>query len=1001
MTTPERWQRVSALYQSALEHPRDERGEFLRAACAGDEELQREVESLLDQEGETADFSGRAAIGNKAYSPAIRDSENINAIDPLIGRVVSYYRIRKKLGGGGMGVVYEAEDVRLHRLVALKCLPEDTARDVRALDRFQREAQAASALDHPNICTLYDIGECEGRAFMVMEHLDGATLKHRIEGRPMAIGTVLNLGAQIASGLHAAHMKGIVHRDIKPANVFVTEEGQVKILDFGLAQLASTDAEQTRGELTSPGVIMGTLGYMSPEQALGLPVDVRSDLFSFGLLLYEMATGKRALAGVHASVDVPGELGRIISKCLENDPELRYQAASEIAGELQSLANGDHTGQVISHAGSKMPMRAARRWEALVLGTGVAIGLAVAGYFYSRSAPKLTNKDKIVLANFTNATDQPVFDDTLQQGLAVELEQSPFLNMIPEQEIEQTLALMGKSPDTKLTLRVAQEVCQRTGSTAVLDGSIARIGTRYLLTLGAMSCVSGASLASAEATASDENHVLDALGRVSVVIRRKLGESLSTVQRFDTPLEQATTPSLDALKAFTSGMKVINTRGSHAAIPFFQQAINLDPEFALAYAYLGIMENDILETSKAVEYERMAYQLRERSSEVEKYSITAAYEMHVTGDVQKAIDACQLWIQAYPGAYQPHDLLAGAVLPVIGQYEGAVDEAGQAIRLNPDFPIAYFQRMSADIALNRIDDAKATYTQAAGRGLKNPFFDIALYKLAFLQNDPAAMARQVSKAKGLAGFEDQLLNMEGDTAAYSGSLRVARQFTRRAIDSAHAAGKIGTPVLYTVTAALREAWFGNKTEALDGVARALKDTPPRDVIYLAGLALAYSGDAARAQVLADDLARTYPEDTIVQFNFLPTLRAKIALDAGNSSRAIELLQAAEPYELGLSTESPFNWTAMYPVYVRGEADLAAGRGPEAAAEFQQMISHRGLVLNQPIGPLARLGLARAYMLEGETAKARAAYQDFFTLWKNADPDIPVLRQAKAEYSKLQ
>ena len=671
-----------------------------------------------------------------------------------------------------------------------------------------------------------------------------------------------------------------------------------------------------------------------------------------------------------------------------------------LAESVRLVPNQELTIAAVSHSRIQVHVEERRlaRWISVGL---VLLAAAVSVMFWVRrpSRPVLTDRDTVVLGDFANSTGQAVFDDTLRQGLAVELEQSPFLSLISDQQIAQTLRMMDQKPDTRLTPDVARQICQRTGSAADLEGSIARVGAQYLLTVRAVNCTNGQSLASSESSA-DENHVLAALDNVSSDIRKKLGESLSTVEKFDTPLELATTPSLEALKAFSSGIQVVNTRGSDAAIPFFQHAIEVEPKFALAYAYLGIMENDIVEPSKAVEYERRAYELRQRTTEVEQYAITASYEKEVKGDIEKGIDACQLWIQAYPRAYHPHDLLAGPMFPIIGQYDRALDEASLAIRLNPGFPIPYAQRMFSLIALNRLNEAKATYAQALEHKLNNPFLDLALYQVAFLENDLAGMAKEVEKTKGQQGFEDQFLSLEGDTAAYAGRLREAREFSRRAIESARAAGKNDTPVIYLVTAGLREAWFGNKEEAKHPIAQAFTGAPPRDVLYLAGLTLAYSGEMSRAQSIADDLAKKYPEDTLVQFNFLPTLRAAIALEKGNASAAIEELKAAAPYELGVSHQSPIAWTAMYPVFVRGEAYLAARQGPEAAAEFQKILDHRGIVLNQPVGAIARLGLARAYVLEDERGKARAAYEEFLALWKPADANLPILKQANAEYSRL-
>jgi tetratricopeptide (TPR) repeat protein len=607
----------------------------------------------------------------------------------------------------------------------------------------------------------------------------------------------------------------------------------------------------------------------------------------------------------------------------------------------------------------------------------------------------------LVLADFANATGDPVFDGTLRQGLSVQLEQSPFLSIISDEKIQQTLGLMGQHVDAKLIPATAREVCQRTASAAVLDGSIAKIGTHYLLTLQAVNCESGKTLASAEAQASDENHVLDALGNVSTEIRNKLGESLSTIHKFDTPLEQATTPSLEALKAYSLGMQTVRTKGPDAATPFFKHAVELDPNFAVAYAYLGVMASTTLEPGLSVDYRTKAYELRDRASEAEKYWITATYHKGVTGNIPKAIEACDLWIQAYPRSEMPHLYLGAAVLPVVGQYERAVEESTEGLRLRPDFPLAYAFRIRAYTALNRFDEAKATYAQALERKLHNPFIDVVMYELAFAQNDTVGMAQHVAKLEVLPRLGHQMFSMEGDTAAYSGHLKDARELSRRAMDTAKRGGEKDAPALYSGTSGLREAWFGNTGEARRRATLALKLSTGRDLLYFAALTFAYTRDDARAKALADGLEKSFPEDTIVQFNYLPTVRGKLALNKGDDSGAIESLGAAAPYELGATKAIDLNWTAMFPVFVRGEAYLAARRGSEAAAEFQKILDHRGLVLNQPIGALAHLGLGRAYVLQGDIPKAKAAYQDFLTLWEDADPDIPVLQKAKTEYAKLQ
>ena len=613
---------------------------------------------------------------------------------------------------------------------------------------------------------------------------------------------------------------------------------------------------------------------------------------------------------------------------------------------------------------------------------------------------KLTNKDTIILADFTNTTGDPVFDGALRQGLSVQLEQSPFLSIVPEQQVQQTLQMMGQKPDARLTPEIARELCQRTGSAAVLDGSITQIGAPYLLTVKAVDCARGESLASAEAQASDKNHVLDALGKTASDIRKKLGESLNTVQKFDTPLEQATTPSLEALKSFSSGFQIQTTAGDAAAIPFYKQAIELDPHFALAYVWMGIAYNDMGELSMDVESTRKAYELRDRTSEPEKYFITARYHKVVTGNLEKAEEALQLWIQAYPRMAQPHIYLAGAIYPNTGQYEKGIAAGREAIRLSPNSSPAYALTIPDYVAMNRIDEAKATHEQALERKLRNSFFALSLYEIAFLQGDAAGMAQQVSTSAGTPGREATLLADEADTAAYSGRLRSAREFSRQAVDSAERAGDKEAAGMYSALAALREGLFGNADEAKRRATSAMRYPAGHDLQYAAALAWVYAGDDERAQKQTDNLGQSFPEATVVQFIYLPTLRAKLAVSQGNAAEATETLRTALPYELGRTTYSTLYWTALYPVYARGEACLAAHQGKEAAAEFQKILDHRGIVLYGPIGALARLQLGRAYALQGDTAKAKTAYHDFLMLWKDADPDVPILQAAKAEYAKL-
>jgi len=955
--TPERRRRVAEIYHAALARDARDRAVFLGNACEGDDALRRDVESRLAQwnAGEFPD----GPAGQRSPMP-----EDSTVAVSSVGTCLGPYRLESKIGEGGMGDVYRAVDTRLGRAVAVKIAQKPF------IQRFGREARAISSLNHPHICTLYDVGP----DYLVLELVEGETIAAALKRGPaFPMATALLYASQILAALAEAHEKGIIHRDLKPGNIMIAKSG-IKVLDFGIAK---SDHEET---VTASRMVLGTPAYMAPEQRDGQPADARADIYSFGCVLYEMLSGTRV--GAQRKRVASRKLEHIVSRCLEQDRERRWQSVAELKRELSAIT-----------AVTKRRQRNAGTLASPPAGS------------YAHRPSTLADKSTIVLSAFSNATGDAFFDGALRQILAVQLDHSPRLSLLPDARVSQTLRLMGQPPSAQLTPDIAAEVCERTASVAVVEGSITSLGNEYALSVHARDCRTGDILGQEQARAANKENVFRALAQVAKRFATRAGESLPRVEKErDLPAE-ATTSSLEAWRSYNTGVNVAHRGSPVEAVSLLKRAVELDPTFAMAHAYLGRNYDALAAPELAAQSIAKAYELRDRVSDREDFFITFNYYRQVPRNLELARQTLESWVHKYPGELLPHGFLSGLTSPGTGHHERAAEEGQKAIELDPDFSIGYFNAAFAYLYLNRLSDAEALLRKASERKIDAIYFSLLRYFIAFLRGDKTAMEGEVTQRQAKLHAQGWFEHQEALSLAFQGRLKAANTLSDRAISLARLAGLAERAALFQGARAVWNAFFGIREEAQRNAAAALSLYRSRDADYGPAFALALLQDATQAHKIEADLEERYPQDTSVQFSYLPALRALDALNHGDPAKALEMTQAAAPYDFAVPGTAYFTgaafFGALYPVYLRGLAYSGMSRHREAAAEFQKIYDHPGLVLNDPVGPMARLQLARALSASGDRAPSAAVYADLLALWKDADPDIPILEEAKAEHARLQ